>query len=187
VLAEPRPADDLQFTLGTWHWARGLAYLRQGQLPQAEAEAAQLAAIARSTAVQEAPLFSRTTAGTLLDLAWNVLAGELAGARGQSTEQIAHLQHAVAMQDSLPYMEPPSWYYPVRQDLGAALLQQGRAAEAEAVYREDLRQYPNNGWSLFGLAQSLRAQGREAEAAEAQRRFEAAWQHADVTLSGSGF
>ena len=75
----------------------------------------------------------------------------------------------------------------MRQNLGAALLAAGRAAEAEAVYREDLRQYPNNGWSLFGLTQSLRAQGKAEEAAEVQRRFEQAWQHADISLTSSRF
>src|SRR5205823_550157 len=83
-----------------------------------------------------------------------------AGARGQSDQMIADLERAVAIQDRLDYIEPPAWFYPVRQSLGAALLQAGRSADAEAVYREDLRYYPNNGWSLFGLAQSLRAQGR---------------------------
>jgi hypothetical protein len=123
----------------------------------------------------------------LLGLASQVLSGELAGARGQTGEQIARLERAVAMQDGLPYMEPPSWFYPVRHTLGAALLGAGMPAEAEAVYREDLRQYPNNGRSLFGLAESLRLQGRADEAAEAQRRFEAAWQHADVVLTSTGF
>jgi len=100
---------------------------------------------------------------------------------------IARLEKAVEIQDTLAYIEPPAWFYPVRQNLGAALLEAGRAAEAEAVYREDLRQYADNGWSLFGLAESLRAQGKLAEAAEAQQRFEAAWQRADVTLTASRF
>src|SRR5262249_60112710 len=115
------------------------------------------------------------------------LGGELAGPRGEPAEQIARLQQAVAIQDALPYIEPPSWFYPVRQTLGAALLRQGRAAEAEVVYREDLRQYPNNGWALFGLAESLRAQGRDAEAVEVQQRFDQAWQQADVALTSARF
>jgi tetratricopeptide (TPR) repeat protein len=187
VLREPRPADEFRYTTGLWHWVRGLAYLRQGQLDRAEAEATQLAAIAAEPALREQLLFSRSTAATLLELASNVLAGELAGARGRPQEQITRLERAVAIQDELPYMEPPAWFYPVRQNLGAALLAAGRPAEAEAVYREDLRQYPSNGWALFGLTQSLRAQGRAEEAAEAQRRFEQAWQHADVTLASSRF
>ena len=91
------------------------------------------------------------------------------------------------VQDSLAYIEPPAWFYPVRHNLGAALLQAGRAADAEATYREDLRQFPDNGWSQFGLAASLTAQGKAAEAAEVERRFAQSWRHADVTLTGSRY
>jgi predicted Zn-dependent protease len=93
----------------------------------------------------------------------------------------------VAEQDGHWFTEPPVWYYPVRQSLGAALLAGGRPVEAEAVYREDLKRNPDNGWSLFGLAQSLRAQGRRAEAAAVEARFQKAWTRADVTLSASRF
>jgi tetratricopeptide (TPR) repeat protein len=185
VLQEPRPAENLQSATGMWHWAQGFAYLRQGDLARAETEASQLAAIADAAALREAA--RRSGSATLLDLARHVLAGELAGAGGRPDEQIARLERAIAVQDDLPYSEPPPWFYPVRHTLGAAFLRLGRAAEAEAVYREDLRQYPHDGWALFGLAQALRAQGRDAEAADAQRQFDAAWQHADFTPTSSGF
>jgi Flp pilus assembly protein TadD len=96
---------------------------------------------------------------------------------------IEHARAAVRIQDVLPYMEPPYWYYPARQSLGAALMAAGRDVEAEAIYREDLDYFAENGWSLHGLAQSLRAQGRTEEANNAQWRFERAWQHADVQLA----
>jgi tetratricopeptide (TPR) repeat protein len=92
---------------------------------------------------------------------------------------------AVRIQDGLPYMEPPFWYYPSRQSLGAALLQAGRHAEAEAIYRKDLEDYPHNGWSMFGLAQSLEAQGEAEEARRVREMFGHAWSMADVTLTGS--
>jgi len=187
VLREPAPPAEMRYATGMWHWARGLAYLRQGQLDRADAEAAQLAAIAAAPPLPATPRMSRARAAVSLEIASNVLAGELAGARGNAAEQIARLEQAIAAQDDMPYTEPPPWFYPVRQTLGAALLDLGRPAEAEAVYREDLREYPNNGWSLFGLAESLRAQGRAAEAAEAQSRFQAAWEAADVTITRSAF
>jgi tetratricopeptide (TPR) repeat protein len=137
--------------------------------------------------MQEFGLSSFATAGQLLTIAANTLEGEIAGAKGAADQAIEHLEAAVKLQDELPYIEPPAWYMPVRQALGAALLDAGKPAEAEAVYREDLRQYPKNGWSLFGLVQSLNAQGKDADAAEAQKQFEEAWQHADVTLSASRF
>jgi predicted Zn-dependent protease len=93
----------------------------------------------------------------------------------------------VRAQDALLYDEPPPFYYPVRQSLGAALLEAGRAKEAEAVYREDLKTFPKNGWSLYGLAQSLKAQGKADEAAEAEKEFEEAWSRADVKLTASAF
>jgi len=116
-------------------------------------------------------------------IARRVLQGKLAGARGSEDAMVNHLRAAVELQDSLPYMEPPYWYYPVRQSLGAALLQAGRPAEAETVYREDLAYFAENGWSLHGLARSLHAQGKTAEADAVQVRFEKAWAHADIQLA----
>ena len=100
---------------------------------------------------------------------------------------IALLRQAVSMEDGLAYDEPSDWFFPARHLLGAALLRAGQASEAEAVYREDLRRNPENGWSLFGLAQSLKGQQRDGEARDVQRRFEAAWKDADISLSASAF
>lgn len=187
ILQEPQPDAQFQYATAIWHWARGLAYTRQGQLDQAAAESEQLAAIAQTDTIKGLTLYSFAQASTMLDIAGHVLAGELAGAQGDNVKMIAELEKAVEIQDNLHYIEPPAWHYPVRHNLGAALMQLERFAEAEAVYREDLRQYPENGWSLFGLAQSLQAQSKTAEAAEVQQRFEAAWQEADVQLSASRF
>ena len=95
------------------------------------------------------------------------------------------MKKAVAIEDALPYMEPPFSYMPMRHGLGAAMLAAGDAAGAEKVYREDLERNPNNGWALFGLAQSLMAQGKNEAAAEVMKRFEAAWLRADVKISSS--
>lgn len=187
ILAEPQPAPELQYTTGIWHWARGLAYVRKGQLDLAATELDRLSAIAETDAMQELTLASFPKAATLLEIARGVLAGELAGARGDTAQMIAHLERSVEIQDSLAYIEPPAWFYPVRHNLGAALLQAGRAADAETTYREDLRQFPENGWSQFGLAASLTAQGKTAEAAEVERQFAQTWHRADVTLTGSRF
>jgi tetratricopeptide (TPR) repeat protein len=187
ILKEPQPQSQFQYATAIWHWARGLAYTRQGQLEQATAEYEQLAASAGSEAMQGLTLYSFAQASTMLDIATHLLAGELAGARGETGQMIAELEAAVAIQDNLHYIEPPAWHFPTRHYLGAALLKLGHFAEAEAVYLEDLRQYPNNGWSLFGLAESLKAQGKVAEAAEIQAQFEAVWQYADVKLAASRF
>ncbi|ADE14693.1 Tetratricopeptide TPR_4 [Nitrosococcus halophilus Nc 4] len=187
ILREPKPAAPLQYTGGMWHWARGMAFTKLGQLDSAAQEYEQLIEIGQTPAMAQLVFWSASSGSTLLEIAAHILAGELAGVRGQTGEMIAQFKEAVGIQDNLRYIEPPAWYYPVRHHLGAALLEAGRAAEAEAVYREDLKQYPHNGWSLFGLAQSLREQGQTEAAAAVQKRFEDAWQYADVALTASRF
>ena len=185
ILAEPQPETQFQYATGIWHWARGLAYARLGEVDKAAAEYDKLVAIGQTEAMKNLTLYSFAQASTMLDIATHVLAGELAGARGQTEQMVAELEKAVEIQDNLHYIEPPAWHYPVRHNLGAALLRIGQAEEAEAVYREDLRQYRQNGWSLFGLGESLKAQGKTAEAAEVQQQFELAWQYADIQLTSS--
>jgi tetratricopeptide (TPR) repeat protein len=112
----------------------------------------------------------------VLDLAKEVLLGRIAQASGDLAGAIGHLQRAAELQDGLAYMEPPYWYFPVRQSLGALLLQTGRLEEAEAAFRAALNQSPNNGWALFGLARTLRAKGDEKSAFEAEARFDTTWE-----------
>jgi len=103
-----------------------------------------------------------------------VIAGGLAQARGDYREAVAAFREAVAIQDDLPYLEPPYWYYPVRQSLGAALLQQGRPDKAEGEFRSVLEQFPNDAWALYGLREALKAQGNASAVAEVDRRLDAA-------------
>ena len=180
------PSDEHLYTNAMWHYGRGLAHLNEGTVEAAGAELAALTKIVESEAAQalEQPFFYGFSQ---VRIAQHILQGELAGARGDPARRIEHLRTAVELQDGLPYMEPPYWYYPVRQSLGAALLEDGRYQEAEAIYREDLDHFVENGWSLHGLAQSLQAQGRTVEAEAVQARFEQAWIHADLTLDRSSF
>lgn len=187
ILAQPAPAEDLVYPQGVWHFARGMAFTAQGQVAEAEKELAALQQVAADPVLQEVTIWDINTTAHLLQIATEVLAGELAAKRGSYEEAIAHLQTAVQREDSLNYDEPAPWYAPVRQTLGAVLLQAGRLDEAEQVYRDDLDRYPNNGWSLFGLVQSLQAQGKTSAAEAAEEQFEAAWQNADVTLVASRF
>ncbi|MCE7979578.1 MAG: hypothetical protein DYG89_00180 [Caldilinea sp. CFX5] len=187
ILQQPQPAAQYQYTTGAWHYARGLAFVRQGALDKAAAELAALQAIAATEEMKALALYSFATAEQILQIEAHALAGELATAQGDAEQGITELEAAVEIQDSLAYIEPPAFYYPVRQTLGALLLAADRPVDAEAVYRADLAQYPQNGWSLFGLEQSLTAQGKSDGAAEVQKQFEEAWQHADVTLTASRF
>ncbi|HET8720427.1 MAG TPA: tetratricopeptide repeat protein, partial [Nitrospira sp.] len=161
-------------------YARGVAHAAKGQW--AEAEAALTTVTAINAATREG-----ADGKAALAIAVHALAGEIATRRGEVDAGAKHFREAAKLEDAGLYFEPPKWYYPIRHSLGAALLKSGRKAEAEKVYREDLRRFPENGWSLFGLAQALRAQGKNTEAAAAEARFRRAWADTDVTLTASRF
>ena len=126
--------------------------------------------------------FSNNTGFAILRIAPEVVAGEIAAKRKDWDKAVLHLDRAVRFEDALIYQEPADWHAPVRQNLGAVLLAAGRADEAEAVFWEDLRKNPETGWSLFGLVQALKAQGKTDDAAAAEARFRKAWKGADVKV-----
>jgi tetratricopeptide (TPR) repeat protein len=188
ILSEPRPPDDSLFWTGIWHYARGLAFTATGKMGDATEELDSLQSIAAQKSLEgHRVTFSRNGAKAILDIAVEVLAGELAAKRGDYDNAIARLHRGILLEDNLIYNEPPDWHVPVRQSLGAVLLDAGRFAEAEAVYWQDLSLNRENGWSLFGLMESLRAQGRVKQAAIVENRFRKAWSQADVKLAGSRF
>jgi tetratricopeptide (TPR) repeat protein len=186
IQAEPSPDENVRFHRGMWHWARGLAYVHTGRAPEARAELAALARIQEDPRTPEV-LVGMSNAAILLDIAREVLQGELAVGERRFDEGIGHLDRAVRLEESLHYGEPPDWYYPTRHNLGAALLAAGRAKEAEVVYGQDLRRYRDNGFALIGLSQALAAQGRKEEAAEAERRYVTAWAQATAPLQSSRY
>ena len=170
------------------YYARGLAFIAKGNLNEATGELDSLEKIAAEKSLEGYRVtFSRNGAKAILEIAKEVLEGELAAKRGDYDKAIAQLHRAVLLEDNLIYNEPPDWHVPVRQSLGAVLLDAGRAAEAEAIYWQDLEQNRENGWSLFGLMQSLRAQGKNAQADMIENRFNKAWKGADVTLAASRY
>lgn len=186
VLAEPAPPAGMLYVTGAWHYARGLALDAKGRRDEAARELDELRAVRRRVP-GERTLANFFKMSDMLGLATEVLAGEIAARGGDADTAAKHLAEAVRMQDEHWFTEPPPWYFPVRHSLGAALLQAGRAPEAEAVYREDLRRNPENGWSLFGLGRSLRAQGKTGEAAAVDERFRRAWARADFGLTAARF
>lgn len=187
ILATPQPEADLKYPTGVWHYARGLAYTARGKIAEAQQELEQLNLLARDPDLEAVTIWDINTTQNILKIATEVLKGELTAKQGNYPQAIAHLRQAVTLEDALNYDEPADWSIPVRQYLGAALLKDGRFAEAEQVYREDLALYPDNGWSLLGLVQSLQAQGKESEAEMTQQQFDSAWQYADVRLTASKF
>lgn len=178
ILKEPQPPRDLPFTSAMWHYARGLAFSAKGKRGEAASEQKQLEAIAAAMS-PDRPLGTSNRAKNVSEVAVTVLAGEIASARRDHKGAVAKLTEAVRLQDALVYEEPPMWYFPVRESLGAQLLAMGRTQEAEAVYREDLRINPGNPRSLYGLAQCLSAEGKTADAAKVREQFRKAWRFAD--------
>lgn len=187
ILADPEPARDLLYARAVRHYARGLAYLRTGRPAEAKAELAALSAIAEGSEIEGWTIAGFNSFRQVLTVARLVLRGELEAAAGNHDAAIATLREATKVEDTLIYQEPPDWYLPVRQILGAVYLEAGRPAEAEQVYREDLIELPANGWSLFGLANALEAQGRAAEATAVRTQLDTAWKAADFTLTSSRF
>jgi tetratricopeptide (TPR) repeat protein len=183
ILSEPEPHAPFAFARAIWHYGRGVAY---ASMENKEAALNELAAIERlEPEVDEIFMGNVYPAKSLIGIAKSLLRGEMSFRSGAMSAAVTSFEEAVAMQDALPYTEPPFWYYPTRQSLGAALLADGRAAEAQLVFEADLEQYPMNGWSLYGLTEALNAQGRTAPAEAARQRFETVWQFSDVTLSSS--
>jgi tetratricopeptide (TPR) repeat protein len=188
ILTESRPPEDSLFWTGIWHYARGLAFTATGELDKARGELNSLQNITANKSLDGYRVtFSRNGAKAILEIATEVLAGELAAKRGDYDKAIARLHRGVLLEDNLIYNEPPDWHVPVRQALGAVLLEAGRPAEAEAVYWQDLGHNRENGWSLFGLIQSLRIQGKDEQAGIIENRFRKAWRRSEVTLTASRF
>jgi tetratricopeptide (TPR) repeat protein len=186
ILRAPAPPENQPHALGMWHYARGRALVATDKLREAEAELAGVHTAATDPRLAGVKL-EFNTSPAILAVAEHVLAGTIASARGDHAGAISHLREAAALEDQLTYAEPPDWTVPVRHDLGATLLTARQATEAEQTYREDLKRFPDNGWSLFGLSQSLRAQGKSAEAAPALSDFRSAWTAADVEITASRF
>ena len=181
VLKEPQPDASLKITTAFWHFARGSAYAASKETAKAEAELAALRAIEKSF-TPEVRMFSNSAAD-VMKVADFTLAGRIALARGDKTAAIDSLTKAVAAEDATYYSEPSDWDLPTREVLGGALLLNGDAVAAEKVFRAELEKHHRNGRALFGLAQSLRKQGKESAAKMVEVEFDRAWQNADTKLT----
>jgi hypothetical protein len=185
MLQQPAPPADLRFTRGMWHYGRGLAFAGTGKLARARVERDSVMAIAKAMPADF--LVSFNSAAALLRIAGGTLSGEIAAREGKVDAAVTRFRAAMAEESKLHYDEPPGWYLPVRQQLGAVLLAADRIAEAEVAYLDDLATNPENGWSLYGLARCLRARKADDLAADVEKRFQKAWARADVKITGSRF
>jgi tetratricopeptide (TPR) repeat protein len=174
VLALPAPGHGFPLVRAMWHYARGVAHARAGDAAKAEQEKEAIARLQEDPALAELEA-AGVSAPAMLEIASAVIDGRLAQAAGDHEGAVEAFTHAVEVQDELIYMEPPFWYYPARQSLGAALLAAGQPEKAVRVFTESLVEAPNNGWALWGLVQAQRQAGDELGAAAAERFLAATW------------
>jgi tetratricopeptide (TPR) repeat protein len=183
ILAMKQSAPELKITTAFWHFARGMALAGKGKTNEAEAEYKIVADAEQAT--PEDMVFAmpvNNKAKDIMKIAEKVLGAKIATAKSDRDGAIAMLKDAVAIQDTLKYGEPPDWFFPVRESLGAALLMKGDAAGAEQVFRDDLDRNPRNPRSLYGLQQTLKKQGRDYDAGFVEKQFNASWKGGASTL-----
>lgn len=175
----------LPFTRAFRHAARAIAFAAKADVIDARKEQADFLAGARLIPAGES--FGNNPATASVTIATHMVAGEILYRDGQVDAGLAELREAVKFDDALHYDEPPPWILPVRHSLGATLMNEHRYEEAEQVYRDDLKRLPENGWSLYGLAESLSSQGKDEDAAEMRTRFARIWIKADIAIESSCF
>jgi len=185
ILAEPEKySDKMWFTRAFHHAARAIAFAAKGDT--VNARKAQSVFVERARLVPKDDFVSNNSCEALLAVAIPMVEGEILIAEGKIDRGIEQLRFAIQKEDALKYDEPPGWLIPVRHSLGAVLMKQQRFAEAEQVYRDDLARLPENGWSLLGLAESLRKQNKNTdEVAQTQAKFKKVWAKADLTITTS--
>lgn len=182
ILTLTQPDAALPMSTGTWHFARAMAYANTGKQDEARAELAALQKVAPEMAKIPTNPQGPHNAEVIPEIMARLIDARIASSQHESDTAIQYLREAVSLQDSLDYNEPPDWLYPMRERLGGELLQAGKPAEAENMFREDLKKNVRNPRSLFGLAESLKAQGKTSEARAAQQQFNLAWKNADTKL-----
>jgi tetratricopeptide (TPR) repeat protein len=180
VLRQPQPEATKKFTNLYWHFARGMAYAKTGNIAEAEKERQIFSAAVKATSPKAT--FGTNRFVNILQVAEGMLVARIAVAQGDYKSAIEVLKTAAEVEDALLYDEPPAWFLPVREALGGALLLSGDNAAAEQVFRADLEKHPHNGRSLFGLHESLKRQKKKTESRAVEREFKAAWKKADTRL-----
>lgn len=187
LLKMAEPQKNAIYARAMWHYGRGVAYAKTGKADLAEKEGLALLPLLKDTTLTSISAGALNSPNALMDIAGRVLSAEIYVAKKNYDKAILTLTEAVVLEDNLNYNEPADWHHPVRQILGAVLLESGKTKEAEKLYLEDLKTYPENGWSLFGLHQSLLKEGRKQEALQVKSRLEKAFAHSDIKLASSRF
>ena len=184
ILSYSTPAPEFKYSLGIYHYARGIALSALGRKEDALKELSYIKPLKDTQEISNLVKAGQPSR-KLLEIAENLLQGQIDFMEGDFEASINNFKKAVALQDDLPYTEPPFWYYPTRQSLGRVLIEAGKLEEAEAVFKKDLEGYPRNGWSMFGLYKVLEIQGKTEEAKQYKDKFDIIWQLSDIELKSS--
>ena len=184
ILSLAKPGE-LKYPLAIWHYARGMAFGARDNIKDAEKELEAIRQIAADESLKSFLIWDLNSAQDLVNIAALILEGEIFGHKKQYNQSVNALVKATEIEDRLNYNEPPDWFFSVRLTLGHILVQAGRYQEAEKVYRKDLETFPNNGWALRGLFNSLSGQGKKAEADNVYEEFKKAWKWADINIASS--
>jgi Tfp pilus assembly protein PilF len=185
LLQLPQPGESLQYPRAIWHYARGMAFTAKGQIEQAKQELKKVQAFAADKNLSSLSVWDVNSVTELMTIAALTLESEIAVYNTKYDAAVQLLRKDVEIEDGLQYQEPPDWFFSVRHSLGHALVKAGRFNEAEKVYRQDLETYPENGWALIGLYNSLKGQHKKEEAMAVKKRFEEAWKYADIRIVSS--
>ena len=184
ILSYSTPAPEFKYSLGIYHYARGIALSTLGRKEDALKELSYIKPLKDTQEISNLVKAGQPSR-KLLEIAENLLQGQIDFMEGDFEASINNFKKAVALQDDLPHTEPPFWYYPTRQSLGRVLIEAGKLEEAEAVFKKDLEGYPRNGWSMFGLYKVLEIQGKTEEAKQYKDKFDIIWQLSDIELKSS--
>ncbi len=185
ILTIPAPSPEIKHLNLMRHYARGIAFIRKGNITEAQEELDAILVLKKDPELETLVATANNTSNRIANIAYEVVAGELYALKGDVSNAINHLEKAVEFEDSLTYTEPAAWHIPTRQNLGAILMNAKKFEAAEKIFKEDLDILRQNGWSLMGLHNSLKAQGKLQEAEEIKQEFEKAWQHADIEINTS--
>ena len=185
ILTIPAPKSKIKHINLIRHYARGIAFIRKGNAKEAQEELDAIKELKKDPELENLIATANNASIHSANIAYEVVAGELAALKGDTKTAITHLKNAVVYEDGLAYTEPAAWHIPTRQNLGAILMKTEKYVEAEKIFKEDLDILRQNGWSLIGLYNSLKAQGKLEEAKTVKLEFEKAWEHADIAISTS--
>ena len=185
ILSTPAPSADIKHLNLIRHYARGIAFIRKGNVKDAQEELDAILTLINDPEMETLIAAPNNTSKSLAEIAYEVVAGELAAFKGDYSKAIKHLKKAVVYEDRIVYTEPSAWHIPTRQNLGSILLKTQKYQEAEKVYKEDLSQLRQNGWSLIGLYNAYMAQGKKSEARKIKKEFNKAWKDADIEINNS--